>query len=229
MKEVTLKVMALFEGNGLRYGAISFSLLLHGLLFVGYGGVPASAMKQESTAVTRMSFLAPSSQPALAAEEKAEVEPQKQKTETKPTPKSEKKIVRQDKPEPVSQEKQKAEPKPETATAQASAAAEVAQLNDGVIEKETERYLTEVMAHIEQHKWYPKTARRRGIEGEVNVSFTLLPDGSAGEIKVDNASPVLLAAARKAVEKAIPMPKPPASIHCPMPCEFQMRFSLKTS
>ncbi|OIO72181.1 MAG: hypothetical protein AUJ56_02035 [Zetaproteobacteria bacterium CG1_02_49_23] len=103
------------------------------------------------------------------------------------------------------------------------------QLDEGRIERETERYLAEVMAHIEQHKWYPKAARRRGIEGEVHVRFTLHPDGTARQLIVENGPDLLLAAAREAVEKAMPMPAPPAIIHCPLECEFRMQFNLNAS
>ncbi len=212
-----------FERNGLKYSAYSISLLLHGMLFVGYGGSVAPSAPQQISTVTRMSFLTPSKQDITPVEKRAEPEKMEEAVKDDTLAKKELPAREESKPKPV----KKSVPTPEKATAQASNSTETVQLNDGVIARETERYLSDVMAHIEQFKWYPKAAKRRGIEGEVAVSFVLMPDGSTKNLTVENGQPVLLTAARKAVEKANPMPKPPASIHCPMPCEFRMRFNLK--
>jgi protein TonB len=226
---------SLYESQGLaqtqliRAGAITASILIHGFLFVGYGGsVSAPSPEQLNTSVTRLSFLTPAPIPDAVPDQ-----PQKKPEPKKAVAKKEKVIkpieavreVAEVEPEPV-------ESVPETQPMQmaASAHSEAAQqINEGVVQRETERYLSNVMAHIEQHKWYPKAARRRGIEGEVNVRFTLLPDGSAKGVMVENGPTILIAAARKAVEKATPMPKPPENIHCPLECEFRMRFSLNAT
>ena len=39
-------------------------------------------------------------------------------------------------------------------------------------------------AYIAQNLKYPPTAKENGIEGVVNVSFTVNPDGSIGSIKI---------------------------------------------
>jgi len=225
MNAIGDKAFSFADGMGIRYASISFSLLLHGMFFVQFGGKPAVMMEQATPSVTRMSFLAPSAKPQPVKEASEEKKETKKISEIKPI----KKVAVEKKSDATQQESKKVEPKPEMTPAQASASTNKTQLNEGLLQKETERYLTEVMAHIEKHKWYPKAARRRGIEGEVRVSFTLLPDGSAQKIVVENAPPILLTAARKAVEKAVPMPKPPAAIHCPLPCEFRMRFSLNAT
>jgi len=225
----------LYEPQGLaqtqliRTGAITASILIHGLLFVGYGGsVSAPSSEPVNTSVTRLSFLAPAPVPDAVPDQ-----PQEKPEPKKVVAKKEKVVKRVEavrevaevEPEPV---ESKPEVKPMQQMASASSDA-LPQINEGIIQRETERYLSNVMAHIEQHKWYPKAARRRGIEGEVHVRFTLHPDGSARELTVENGSSVLLIAARKAVERAMPMPKPPENIHCPLPCEFRMRFSLNAT
>lgn len=226
-----------FESHVVRYGTILFSLLLHGMLFANYDGAPAG-IKQPIESVTRLSFLAPAPTPAVVPEVIPEKPPEKKKV--KPVPKPVKRVVKKKvrkkvvKPVPVQEvvQEQVTEPEPVVMAAAPvlpAAAAVVPQIDEGLIKRETERYLTEVMAHIEQHKWYPKAARRRGIEGEVFVRFTLQPDGTAQQLIVENGPSVLLAAAKKAVEKAIPMPMPPKSIHCPLECEFRMAFNLNAS
>lgn len=225
---------SLYESQGLsqtqliRAGAITASILIHGLLFVGYGGaISAPSSESVNTSVTRMSFLAPAPVPDAVPDQ-----PQEKPEPKKVVAKKEKVVKRVEAVREVAEvEPEPVESKPDAQPMQQAAASSeaVPQINEGVVQRETERYLSNVMAHIEQHKWYPKAARRRGIEGEVNVRFTLLPDGSANGVTVENGPTILIAAARKAVEKATPMPKPPENIHCPLECEFRMRFSLNAT
>ncbi|WP_176958438.1 energy transducer TonB [Mariprofundus sp. KV] len=218
-----------------RYGAIGLSLLLHGALFASFGGAPAGIVQPPTQSVTRLSFLTPAVEPVVTPEVVPEIKP-KEKKIVEPTPEPVKKVVkkkvRKKVAEPVEEvvQEQISEPQPVVvAQPMAVAAAATPQIDQGLIKRETERYLTEVMAHIEQHKWYPKAARRRGIEGEVHISFKLLPDGSTHQLVVEDGPTMLVSAARKAVEKALPLPLPPATIDCPLECEFRMRFNLDAS
>ena len=230
MAALTMAPAVGFGSNAVRYGAVALSLLLHGLLFASFGGAPANALQQPNQSVTRLSFLAPAPKSVMPPDVVPEIKPEK--AEVKPEPKQEQKLAKKTRKkviEPLHKVVQQQVSELVSVAAQQSTAVATPQLDEGLIKRETERYLTEVMAHIEQHKWYPKAARRRGIEGEVNVRFTLFPDGSARQLIVENGPSLLVAAARQAVEKAIPMPTPPANIHCPLECQFRMRFNLKTS
>lgn len=142
----------------------------------------------------------------------------------KPKPKKrvEKEVVPEPPEEPAETESP-AEPVQMAAAAEEAAAPAV---DPGLLEDIRQRYLAELMAHIEEHKWYPKSARRRGIQGEVKVSFLLLPDGSIRDVEVRHGPKVLTVAAAKAVARAEPMPAPPAEVHCPLRCEFSMRYAL---
>jgi len=211
--------------TALRAGALSFSLLVHGMLFITAGGsLSAPAPESRSDAVTRLSFLTPTPIPEVVQEQRKKV------VETKKVIKS-KEVVKRDESKPeiveAEQEEVSQEMEPQVMQQVAASSTDVdQQLKEGVLQRDRERYLSSVMAHLEKHKWYPKAARRRGVEGEVNVSFVLLPDGLARDVVVDGAPSVLLAAAKEAVKKALPLPTPPASIHCPLACEFRMQFSL---
>lgn len=221
------------------YGAFAVSLLLHGLIFADYGGQPSAISAQPIQSVTRLSFLAPPPEPVVVPEVIKQVvpEPKPEMQEIKPVRKEEHKVVKNKAKEmvvePVQEvvQEQIIQPEPVAVVAQAVAVAAAVQpqVDEGLIKRETERYLTEVMAHIEKHKWYPKAARRRGVEGEVHVRFVLHHDGSTEGLTVESGPSMLVAAARKAVEKAMPMPSPPAGVHCPLECEFRMRFNLKAS
>jgi len=201
----------------IRTGAFAISFLVHGALFVSFGGaLSASPSDMTSESVTRLSFL----QPAPIPEE---VEQKPEELIEEPPKKIEKvKEVVQKKPE--KREPPKVEPQAQQV---ASAPADnIPQIKEGVIRWERERYLSDVLAHIEHHKWYPKIARRMGVEGEVMVRFVLHADGSAQDLHIENGPETLMAAARKTVERSMPMPLPPKKVDCPIECEFRMRFSL---
>lgn len=201
----------------IRGGAVSLSLLLHGIWFVQAGGESGAQQplaKPQQTTLARLTFTAPQQE---IVERKPESKPEPIKTAEKAKPVKREIVQNDPEPEP---------PQEEVLASIPEAAAEAPMLDEGLIEQERQRYLADVMAHIEQHKWYPKAARRRGLEGEVSVRFILLPDGSTRNLLVENGPDVLLSAARKAVERAVPMPKPPSKVDCPVECEFRMRFSL---
>ena len=65
------------------------------------------------------------------------------------------------------------------------------------------RYKAQLLAAIERHKHYPARARRRGIEGQVQVGFSVMADGSLQDIHVvkGSGSKVLDKAALEALRK----------------------------
>jgi len=211
----------LISKEPIRIAAYGVSLLLHGVWFVQAGGErgvqqpPTTAPK---TTVTRLNFTTP----------------QREVVKKEPKQPQEKVVVKKERAKPVKKVVPKVEPQPEPPQEEQllsmpSTAVAEAMLDEGLIEQERQRYLAEVMAHIERFKRYPKTARRRGMTGEVMVRFMLMPDGSVRGVAAYNGPELLLAAARESVEKASPMPAPPKKVHCPMECEFRIRFNLNTS
>ena len=226
--------------------AVAASVAMHAIWFVQSGGAPSAnqAYMPALTTVTRLTFAAPEpiARPEPVALQEPVMEPLPEPEPVAPPPKPV--PVKMPKPvkkkQPVLMAKRESKPVIEklsvpvepvqVASAPAALpamAAAAPAIDEGLIEQERQRYLADLMAHIEQYKWYPKSARRRRIEGMVHVDFTLFADGSTSDVSVKNASPVLLAAARDAVAKAVPMPPPPAVIDCPMKCEFKMTFNLK--
>lgn len=71
-----------------------------------------------------------------------------------------------------------------------------------------ERNLEILRRHLEAHKFYPASARRRGIEGDVKVGFGLDKRGRAGEISIlaGSGHAVLDQAALQTVVQAQPFP-----------------------
>jgi protein TonB len=75
-------------------------------------------------------------------------------------------------------------------------------------------YFDMVRMKIESRKKYPDAARRRQIEGRVEVEFTLEPDGNVVDATVIKTSrhPDLDRAALLAVRDAAPFPRPPGRL-----------------
>lgn len=123
-------------------------------------------------------------------------------------------------------------PEQPTPTAVAMAGSEPALPDANMIDEEQaaeerRRYLAALQAAIARHKEYPAMARRHGIEGRVEVSFLLLADGDARDIRVSGGPRPLRKAARRAVHKALRFPPPPSGISTPLPVQYAMNFSLR--
>jgi protein TonB len=99
-------------------------------------------------------------------------------------------------------------------------------LDQVALENERESYLLRMLAHIDSHKFYPRKARRRGMEGEVKVVFYLHRDGSISDLQVTGSSRVLRKAAKQAVQQALSLPLPPASMHLQEQIRFGMVYRL---
>lgn len=74
--------------------------------------------------------------------------------------------------------------------------------------EDSNQTLMMVRKHLESYKYYPASARRRGIEGHVDVSFRLMSHGAADQVSVLHGSgcTVLDHAALEAVYRAQPFP-----------------------
>ena len=99
----------------------------------------------------------------------------------------------------------------------------------GRFELENE-YKQALLQAIEQHKRYPASARRRGIEGEVELRFTVLQDGTITHITIEETSgwKNLDQAATKALERLQRFkPIPPALKRAHWEFLVTIRFSLK--
>lgn len=99
--------------------------------------------------------------------------------------------------EPIKQVKKQALVKKSTKTAKKKKVQEV-DYEKEYLSVNLKKILTEIRKNIR----YPKVARRRGIEGVVNVEFKLYPNGSIGSINLLSGHKLLKKSAFKAIEKA---------------------------
>jgi protein TonB len=69
-------------------------------------------------------------------------------------------------------------------------------------------YLALIMGRLEKHKIYPLSVRKRGIEGDVTVEFTIKRDGTVSALSMADPSGhrFLVQAAFETIHSASPFP-----------------------
>ena len=98
-----------------------------------------------------------------------------------------------------------------------------------LIKKHRIDYFSQLISHIERFKFYPNSARRRGIEGRVSICFDLNSDGSISDLIVESKYRILKQAAEEAIISALPMPIPlPAhGVSVGRKVDFNMLYAMK--
>ena len=156
----------------------------------------------------------------------AQAEPVSEAKTTRKTP-------QQNKPEKKEVLKKRTKPKEESIQRKKSIASSPVKAKQKSIAKnyETESvkvdYFSLLQAHIESRKYYPRSARKQGIEGHVEVSFRLMKNGEVNKIQCSGAHRILNSAAARAIKKSLPLPVPPSSIDLPKTIHFSMHYDLK--
>ena len=201
----------------IRLAALGISLVVHAALFVQLSGANMHGRAQAPKLDTRVSLnLLPPPQKELP-QEVAEVTPPKPKPKPQPKPKPKKKLSKLKPVTPPLQEQ-----------AVAPRQAQVVQRQQGMDPTPIrQRYLSQLLTYIEGYKYYPHKARRRGMEGSIQVSFELLPNGEINRLVTSGGPLLLRQAAKGAVHKALPLPACPPEIKCPMQVSYAMQFLLR--
>jgi len=234
--------------DGIIWGvAVVVSLLIHGALFVNRADDMSIALKPSDSEkiVTRVSFRIPVPPPERVVEVKPErPKPppvkKRSKPKPKPLPKPKPKAKAKATPKPVEEEppiEEEIEEEIQQAQTQTEQVVDRQQqetlqisrpvLAPHLVEQAKQSYLARLLAHIESHKHYPKAARRRHIEGEVNVSFKLLAEGQIDGLQVAGKRRLLQKATHSAVTASLPLPAPTQELDLPMEINFTMAFVLK--
>lgn len=109
-------------------------------------------------------------------------------------------------------------PQPMQPTAQSSQATAAPQRYNGPEAKDIiQTYLAQVFAALERHKYYPATARHRGLSGRVVLQFGILPDGQVVDphITEQDGASSFGEAALTALRRASPLPEFPSNLRQP--------------
>ncbi len=88
------------------------------------------------------------------------------------------------------------------------------------------QFLANIRAKINKHKSYPRIAKKRGMQGKVNIKFTILSSGKVGNISLDGPK-VFHNSARKAVKSAFPVNVKNAPISLPKSINITLRYQIR--
>jgi protein TonB len=85
--------------------------------------------------------------------------------------------------------------------------------------------LKKIVALLQENLYYPRRARKRGVQGSVKVRFTLLVDGTIASVKViSSKSDILSRGALRTIENLSgEFPKPKESLTLTLPISYSLR------
>jgi len=88
------------------------------------------------------------------------------------------------------------------------------------------QFLANIREKINKHKSYPRVAKKRGMQGTVDVRFTILSNGNVGNIMV-NGPKIFHTSAQNAVKSAFPINIKNAPISLPMSINIKLRYQIR--
>jgi protein TonB len=91
---------------------------------------------------------------------------------------------------------------------------------------EKNQFLANIRAKMNKHKSYPRVAKKRGMQGNINVKFTILSSGKVGNISVSGPK-IFHNSARNAVKSAFPVNAKNAPITLPKSINITLRYQLR--
>lgn len=205
--------------------AILISLILHGLL--GWWGLRSPLVPltvREKARVTKISFQREQPAPPVA-KPLAEPMPAKPKPMAEPPlpqPAPTKEALPDPTPKPMMAEPPPAA-RPAAQTVPPPQPVPAADPPDHI----RQNYLSRLMSHLEAHKFYPAAARRRGMEGTVHVSFTVMANGEIRQLQLAGGHKMLHQAAAETMQRSLPLPLPPREVATPLTLSYGMSFALR--
>jgi len=198
---------------------IGLSLILHASLLIQSGarfGVD-NVSETKAPLITRLNFHQQPSVPAEPVQKPVPIEPIIKKI--KPVVKPE---IKQPEKEPEVEK-----PDQQLVQAKPQSQGQLSENKVALLAKKQEVYMQQLLMHIENRKYYPRSARIRGIEGTILVSFELLADGGIKSLQVTGGRSVLENATRQAVQNSVPLPLPPLELSVPRKIEFSIQYLLQ--
>jgi len=175
-------------------------------------------------------------EPIVEPEPVVEQEPEVKK-EVIPEPVVEKitpKVVQKvEKKKPVKKEKKKTRKKPikkkvsKKKTSQKKTSKRQASKQQNHSSKaERNKFWNALRRKIDSHKFYPRIAKKRGMEGIVKVKFTILANGNVGHITVQGPK-IFHNSAKNAVKSTFPISVKKAPITLPASINITLRYQMR--
>ena len=90
-------------------------------------------------------------------------------------------------------------------TAQTQSSIVQEQIDSDLLLAKQNKFLAKLVERINSNKSYPHTARRRSIEGTVEIKFTILADGNVANIEILQGRRIFKRSAIQAIERSFPI------------------------
>ncbi len=94
-------------------------------------------------------------------------------------------------------------------------------------QQELDRFTRYLIEKINENKRYPTSARRRGIEGDVDVKFIVLADGGVDGIEILQGKSIFNRATIAAIEDSFPMKVPNSLLQLPKEFTIKLVYMLR--
>ncbi len=163
--------------------------------------------------------------PKKEPEVQKEVDPEPTVVIPKPKP-----IVKQVKKKPLAKKQPKKQPKKQLTPKKVSTAQQtkqqVASRQTQSSAAEQNQFLVAIREKINQHKSYPRIAKKRGMQGAVNVKFTILSSGKVAQITVSGPK-IFHASAEHAVQSAFPIDVKKAPLSLPTTVSITLQYKFR--
>ena len=91
---------------------------------------------------------------------------------------------------------------------------------------EKNKFWNALRKKIDNHKFYPRIAKKRGMEGTVKVKFTILANGRVGSITVKGPK-IFHHSAKNAVKGAFPISVKKAPVSLPTSTNITLRYQIR--
>ncbi len=91
---------------------------------------------------------------------------------------------------------------------------------------EKNKFWNALRKKIDNHKFYPRIAKKRGMEGTMKVKFTILANGRIGSITVKGPK-IFYHSAKNAVKSAFPINIEKAPVSLPTSTNITLRYQIR--
>lgn len=186
-----------------------------------------------------LSTVTPKSEPKVVQEPKP-VEPKPKPIKPKPKPKP---IEKKPEPKPIEPEpvpepepikehtedrvEKKVLPQPQQIKKQENISNADTTLSDDMTKAKRELFIANLIKRINSNKSYPRSARRRAVEGVVTIEFLILEDGNVKNINIVSGNTIFKKSAVSAIENSFPIDIEESLFHFPKKFKINISYILK--
>lgn len=101
------------------------------------------------------------------------------------------------------------------------------EINQDVLLAKQNKFINDLIKRINDNKSYPNMARRRGIEGLVDVRFKILSDGNVEEMQIITGREIFKKSAIEAISKSFPVTFEEALFDFPKEFRVKLSYTLR--